>query len=91
MYCLDSDNENMKLKATRDDEIKGREHIYWVIKAVECRAENKLEGDAPCSSQADIDDYLEGKVIQIFGLQRKSNYIREHDEAGNLLYFRETY
>ena len=70
MYCLDTNNEDMKLMSTRDDELLDKDHIFWKIEVQECTSDNNLESDAACSSQAAIDDYLEGKVIQISSMSK---------------------
>lgn len=63
LYCLDTSDPDVVLKASRDDELQGNDHTFWVVKAEKCSEKTRQPGDPACSSDAEIEKYLDGKAL----------------------------
>ena len=45
MYCMDTSKPDIYLQATKDDQVMGKKHVFFIIKAAECSEKTRLVGD----------------------------------------------
>ena len=86
-YCLE-DTKDMYLQGTRDDISRKQAHSYFIIRVSECTDATKFDGDPVCSSQTQIDDYLNGKVLQLYSTKKTVNF---KIDSSNPEYYKESY
>ena len=79
MYCLDSSDKSVYLKASKDNEIDNFDHAWLKIIATECTEESRLPGDPTCASQTEITNYLDGKSLLMYNFNKIVNVPIQED------------